>query len=343
MNHKVAFSFADGKTLFFDAGANEILLDAALRNGVKIPFDCREGVCSTCKGRCESGEYEQDYVDDEALSAEDLAQRKMLSCQTRVRSDASFFFDFDSTLCRSEDTARMTATVTRMEKVSGSTAILHLDASGVRRRLDFLPGQYARLLVPETDAWRSYSFANQPGYDNQLQFLIRLLPDGIMSNYLRERCTPGQSIDFEAPFGTFYLRHVERPLLMVAGGTGLSAFLGMLGEMASHGGCGQPVTLYYGVNDVGDLCEYERLKGYVDRIEGFSCVPVVVNSSPDWSGKTGYIPDHFDVKALAARPFDMYVCGPPPMVEAIRKWLATSGLQDFQLHFEKFASTGGLE
>ena len=93
MNHKVAFSFADGKTLFFPVQANEILLDAALRNGINIPLDCREGVCGTCQGRCESGDYSQDYVDEEALSSQDLQQRKMLTCQTRVKSDAAFYFD----------------------------------------------------------------------------------------------------------------------------------------------------------------------------------------------------------------------------------------------------------
>ena len=69
MNHKVAFSFADGKTLFFPVQGNEILLDAALRNGINIPLDCREGVCGTCMGRCESGRYEMDYVADRASSS----------------------------------------------------------------------------------------------------------------------------------------------------------------------------------------------------------------------------------------------------------------------------------
>ncbi|MEX3694369.1 2Fe-2S iron-sulfur cluster-binding protein [Paraburkholderia sp. BR14263] len=76
-----------------------MLLDAALRSGVNIPLDCREGVCGTCQGRCESGSYTQDYVDEEALSPDDLAARKILSCQTRLQSDASFYFDFDSSLC----------------------------------------------------------------------------------------------------------------------------------------------------------------------------------------------------------------------------------------------------
>lgn len=341
MSHKVAFSFADGKTLFFDIDANEILLDAALRNGVNIPLDCREGVCGTCQGRCESGDYEQDYVDEETLSADDLAQRKMLSCQTRVRSDAAFYFDFDSALCRAASTELITATVTGLQQVSDSTAILHLDASATARRLNYLPGQYARLHVPGTEAWRCYSFANQPNDSKRLRFLIRLLPDGAMSNYLRERCAPGQSIELEAPFGTFYLRQIDRPLVMVAGGTGLSAFLGMLDEIATRGGCGQPVTLYYGVNNAGDLCESERLAEFADRIEGFSFIPVVVNRSPDWNGKAGYIPEHFDTSAFESQPFDMYVCGPPPMVDAVKTWLAGAGLRNFRLHVEKFIGTGG--
>jgi anthranilate 1,2-dioxygenase reductase subunit len=339
MSHKVAFSFADGKTLFFETRANEILLDAALRNGVKIPLDCREGVCGTCQGRCESGRYTMDYVDDETLSAADLAARKVLTCQTRVQSDASFYFDFDSSLCNAGGTRQLSATVTAVEQVSETTAILHLDASAHAEQLDFLPGQYARVQVPGSEAWRSYSFANRPNAANQLQFLIRLLPDGAMSNYLRERCQPGQSIAFEAPLGAFYLRQVERPLVMVAGGTGLSAFLGMLDQLAEQGGCGQPVRLYYGVSNARDLCELERLAGYADKIPDFASEIVVMNPAPEWPGKTGLIPQHFDRDWLQARPFDMYLCGPPPMVEAIKGWLAEQGLPDHALYYEKFSDS----
>ncbi|SMF54721.1 anthranilate 1,2-dioxygenase electron transfer component AntC [Pseudogulbenkiania subflava] len=339
MSHKVAFSFADGKTLFFDIRPNEVLLDAALRNGVNIPLDCREGVCGTCQGRCESGRYSQDYVDEETLSATDLAARKVLTCQTRVQSDASFYFDFDSSLCHAGGTSLLSANVSGVQQVSETTAILHLDASACPKQLDFLPGQYARLQVPGSGAWRSYSFANRPNPRNQLQFLIRLLPDGAMSNYLRERCQPGQTIEFEAPLGAFYLRQVERPLVMVAGGTGLSAFLGMLDQLAEQGGCGQPVRLYYGVSNARDLCELERLAGYAERIADFSYQIVVMNPSPEWAGKTGLIPEHLDRRFLEANPFDMYLCGPPPMVEAIRQWLDAQGLEDTRLYYEKFGDS----
>ncbi len=135
MNHKVAFSFADGKTSFFEVKPNELLLDAALRNGVNIPLDCREGVCGTCQGRCESGQFTQDYVDDEALSEHDLAQRKMLSCQTRVQSDASFYFDFDSSLCNAGATQLLQAVIT------------------VWSRFQPLPRYFISTLAPARSSW----------------------------------------------------------------------------------------------------------------------------------------------------------------------------------------------
>ena len=85
MNHKVAFSFADGKTLFFPVGANEILLDAALRNGIKIPLDCREGVCGTCETRILEGEaaHNDQYLSDD----EKAAQQTMMICVSRARGE----------------------------------------------------------------------------------------------------------------------------------------------------------------------------------------------------------------------------------------------------------------
>jgi anthranilate 1,2-dioxygenase reductase subunit len=333
MNHKVAFSFADGKTLFFPVGANEILLDAALRNGIKIPLDCREGVCGTCQGRCESGHFTQDYVDEEALSSLDLQHRKMLSCQTRVQSDAAFYFDFDSSLCNAPGPVRIRSTVSAVQQVSASTAILHLE---LETPLDFLPGQYARLSIPGTDSWRSYSFANRPG--NQLQFLIRLLPDGVMSNYIRKRCQVGDELLLEAPLGAFYLRHVTQPLVLVAGGTGLSALLGMLDELAANG-CEQPVHLYYGVRGAADLCEATRITAYAEKIPGFRYTEVLSDPPPDWPGKRGYLTEHFDLAELRDQSADMYVCGPPPMVESIKQWLLDQALDDVQLYYEKFTES----
>ena len=257
----------------------------------------------------------------------------MLSCQTRVKSDATFYFDFDSSLCNAPGPVQVRGTVSAVQQVSTSTAILQVQLD---QPLDFLPGQYARLSVPGTDSWRSYSFANRPG--NQLQFLVRLLPDGVMSNYLRERCQVGDEMLMEAPLGAFYLRHVTQPLVLVAGGTGLSALLGMLDELAVKG-CTQPVHLYYGVRGAEDLCEAARIHAYAAKIPNFRYTEVLSDASAEWTGKRGYLTEHFDLAELRDRSADMYVCGPPPMVESIQQWLADQALDGVQLYYEKFTQS----
>lgn len=335
MGHSVALNFADGKTFFISVNNEELLLDAAVRQGIHLPLDCREGVCGTCQGQCETGVYEQDYVDEDALSERDLADRKMLACQTRVKSNAAFYFDHDSSICNAGETLKIETTVTGVELVSETTAILHLDASGHKEQLQFLPGQYARLQIPETEDWRSYSFANRPNKTNQLQFLIRLLPDGVMSNYLRDRCQVGQSLFIEAPLGSFYLREVERPLVFIAGGTGLSAFLGMLDNLVEQPDA-PAVHLYYGVNSERDLCEQSRLQAYSEKLTNFSYHPIVTKASENWQGKAGYIHEHLDTDQLAEQAFDMYLCGPPPMIEAVKTWLDQQTIQNYRIYSEKF-------
>ncbi|WP_053136067.1 anthranilate 1,2-dioxygenase electron transfer component AntC [Pseudomonas sp. MIACH] len=338
MMYKVALNFADGKTLFCPVQPNEILLDAALKSGIKIPLDCREGVCATCQGRCESGSYTQDYVDEEALSKQDLADRKILSCQTRVLSDASFYFDFDSTLCGSAGTSEVITTVTDVIQVSDSTAILKVELASGSAPLNYLPGQYARLQVPDTGHSRSYSFACAPG-SRTLEFLVRLLPSGVMTDYMRDRCKVGDIIKMEAPLGAFYLRHIDRPVLMVAGGTGLSAFLGMLDQLAEKGGAGFPVHLFYGVRTEQDLCEIPRIEAYKSTIQGFDFTPVLSNAADDWQGKKGFIPEHLAPFERSDTPFDLYMCGPPPMVESVKKWHLEKQLTSVRMYFEKFTES----
>ncbi|MFG0753853.1 anthranilate 1,2-dioxygenase electron transfer component AntC [Pseudomonas sp. TYF_14] len=338
MAHKIAFSFSDGKTLFCSTNGNESVLDAALRNGIKIPLDCREGVCGTCQGRCDSGVYTQDYVDEDTLSEADLAERKVLTCQTRIQSDAAFSFNFDSTLCSAAGTKLVQGNVCKIEKISAGTAILHIDASSAGLDLDYLPGQYARIHVPGTDDWRSYSFASASG-SNVLQFLVRLLPDGVMSNYLRDRCTVGDQIEFEAPLGTFYLRQIDRPLIMIAGGTGLSAFLGMLDSIAAKRAETPPIELFYGVRHAADICEVERLESFAASIPGFSFQVIVSDPEPTWTGKIGYISGHLDTNKVRDYAHDIYICGPPPMVESIKAWQVEHDLNTSSLYLEKFTES----
>jgi anthranilate 1,2-dioxygenase reductase subunit len=110
----------------------------------------------------------------------------------------------------------------------------------------------------------------------------------------------------------------------------------MLDNIAEKGGCGHPIQLFYGVTQDNDLCETQRLADYRDRIADFDYHLVVSKPSVDWQGKTGWIPDHFDRQSFDANPFDIYLCGPPPMVDAIKTWFNDQKIEQFQMYYEKF-------
>ena len=337
MAHAATIVFRDGKTSHIEVRPNELLMDAARRQGIQLPVDCREGVCATCRGICESGVIDQEYVDDEALTPVELAKGHMLACQTRLKSSGTFYFDVDSTIS-STSTKVYQATILAVEQVSEAAAILELSLDEEGKKLKFLPGQYARIQVPETDQWRAYSFANASAAEGKLRFLIRLLPSGVMSDYLRQRAKVGDFIQFEAPLGVFYLRKIERPLVFVAGGTGLSAFLAMLDDRVQKGDCNQPIHLYYGVNFEADLSELERLAHYKTQLAQFDYHIVVMKPSEQWQGNKGVVCDVF-VRDFMAQPFDAYLCGPPAMIEATKTWLEQAQVAEHQLFFEKFISS----
>lgn len=141
MNHRIALNFEDGVTRFIHAAPGETVADAAYRQGINIPLDCRDGACGTCKCLAEAGRYAlgQDYIDD-ALSAEEAARGYVLTCQMRAESDCVLRVPASSTLCRTGQ-ARYEARISEVRQLSPSTIGLSLRGEALAS-LAFLPGQY---------------------------------------------------------------------------------------------------------------------------------------------------------------------------------------------------------
>lgn len=333
MSYTIALNFEDGVTRFIDCKAGETVLDAAYRQKVNLPMDCSDGVCGTCKGRCEQGAYDlgDDYL-DEALSEDEAAAGQVLTCQMVPGSDCVVQVPAASTLCKT-GVAEVKGTVTRVEALSESAVELAVDLDE-GAGLGFLPGQYINIRVPGTAESRSYSFSSCPG-EAQVSFLIRNMPGGVMSSYLSERAAGGDRLSLSGPLGSFYLRSVERPVLMLAGGTGLAPFLAMLEQLAERG-CQQPVHLVYGVTHDADLVKLEALDAFAGRIPGFSYTTCVA-SDESRHPRRGYVTHHLDPAVLHDGEVDVYLCGPPPMVDAVRRHFSEQGMEPRSFHYEKFA------
>ena len=179
MSFRIALNFEDGATRFIDCNDGEKVLDAAYRNKVNLPMDCSDGVCGTCKCRCEQGSYDlgDDYVED-ALTQDEAEEGLVLTCQMVPSSDCVIQVPVPSSACKLKP-AEHEGAVASVELVSDSTIILTLDLDAPDA-LAFLPGQYVNLTVPGTSESRAYSFSSKPGAE-QASFLIRNVPGGLMS------------------------------------------------------------------------------------------------------------------------------------------------------------------
>ncbi|MGA9663383.1 MAG: benzoate 1,2-dioxygenase electron transfer component BenC [Pseudomonas alloputida] len=334
MSYQIALNFEDGVTRFIEATGQETVADAAYRQGINIPLDCRDGACGTCKCKAESGRYDlgDNFIED-ALSEDEIAEGYVLTCQMRAESDCVIRIPASSQLCKTEQ-ASFEAAISDVRQLSVSTIALSIKGEALSR-LAFLPGQYVNLKVPGSEQSRAYSFSSLQK-DGEVSFLIRNVPGGLMSSFLTNLAKAGDSLSLAGPLGSFYLRPIQRPLLLLAGGTGLAPFTAMLEKIAEQGS-EHPLHLIYGVTNDFDLVELDRLQALAARIPNFTYSACVANPDSQYPQK-GYVTQHIEPRHLNDGDVDVYLCGPPPMVEAVSQYVREQGITPANFYFEKFAA-----
>jgi NAD(P)H-flavin reductase/ferredoxin len=336
MSYQIALTFEDGVTRFIECRDEETVADASYRSRINIPLDCRDGVCGTCKSFCESGKYELgEYVPDEAMTEEEEAEGYVLTCQMVPQSDCVVRIFTSSDVAKTGPSAHQ-GRITANERLSDSTLTFTVELDG-GKTLGFLPGQYVNIAVPGTDQTRSYSFSSRPGR-TQVSFILRDTPTGALPTFLRGPAEVGQPIGFHGPLGSFYLRDIKRPVLFLAGGTGLAPFTAMLATIDPDS-TAQPVHLIYGVTSDQDLVKVDELEEAAKRLPNFSFAYCVADENSTCPNK-GYVTRYIEPAHLNGGDVDVYLCGPPVMVEAVRNHFKQQGVTPQNFYYEKFTDTG---
>jgi len=332
--HTVVATFSDGikQNILMDAG--ETVLDAAEKQGVFLANDCREGVCGVCTCQSKAGDFEMSSK--MALSSREQAEGKVLPCTLSVASDVELSFDYPSDFFTPKLKHNFKATLRSIDKIAETTIRVVLDAEPLPHQIDYASGQFVSMQIPGTHEWRSYSMANTPNSANRLEFIVRLLPDGVMSRYLTTEAKVGDTLVLSPPKGSFYLREVTRPLLLIAGGTGLSAILSMLRSVSEGEHYKQTIRLIYGVNTPADVCETEQLDVLKNQLPHFSYDIICTASDGQWNGPVGYVTALLSNESVHYGEVDAYLCGPPPMIDAVNGWFDQSGLESQRVYAEKF-------
>jgi 3-phenylpropionate/trans-cinnamate dioxygenase ferredoxin reductase subunit/benzoate/toluate 1,2-dioxygenase reductase subunit len=325
----VTLLFADGVSHRLSVPCGGKLMDAASAAGLNLLTDCSNGQCGTCTAQLVSGCVDLDDYDRAVLPDEDRASGTVLPCVCRVNAACAIELPYDSSEALSEEPAPITAEVTAVEQVASETFRLEVE---VPQAVVFEPGQYVRITPPGADFHRSYSMANVPGTE-RLQFFIRLVPGGAFSDWLAG-AKAGDKIELSTPHGTFFLREEDRPRLFVAGGTGVAPFLSMLRSMASRPSA-QRTTLVIGARTAGHLFALDELKALGARLQGMD-LQIAVEQDAQPGCHAGY-PTDLIPKLRLDPATRVYLCGPPPMVEAGRRAAEAAGLKKADVLCERFA------
>lgn len=334
-NYNVALQFEDGVTRFITVAEGEVLSDAAYRQQINIPLDCRDGACGTCRAFCEAGSFdmpEETYIED-ALTPEEAEEGYVLACQCRPTSDGVFQVQASSEVCKTE-VQEFQGVLSKLDRVSDSTIVFDVQLDEDQPAINFLAGQYVNVTVPGTNESRSYSFSTRPG-DTLTGFVVRNLANGQMSSYLSDNAKVGDVVTYQGPYGSFYLRDIVRPTLMLAGGTGIAPFLSML-HVLDEKGSEHPVRLVFGVTNSYDFVALDMLNELQEKFPWFEFRTVVANPDMDHERK-GYVTEHVESSWLNDGVLDIYLCGPVPMVDAVRAWLDNQGINPKNFYFERFS------
>jgi NAD(P)H-flavin reductase/ferredoxin len=334
---KLTLVFADGDASSVDLREDETLLAAARRNGVSLASDCEVGDCQTCLARIAAGRAHYDESTPISLNEDEIAAGDVLTCVATAAGDITVRLPYERVhlLPPKSFTVKVQAVTRLCESVVRLTA----RATG-RTPPVFLPGQYVNLRIPGTDQWRSYSMANAPsdaGFDQE--FLVRLLEDGRMSKYLADRAMAGDTIEARGPFGTFYLRESSKPVLMIAGGTGLAPMVAMLRSMVAKKRS-RAVTLCFGVTRPVDLF-------YLDELEALRCslpsldLRIAIMQGNACGHVSGVATDLVLQKDVSGR--DLYLCGPPAMTDRARAIVAAQGADTSSIFVERFVAVEGAQ
>jgi benzoate/toluate 1,2-dioxygenase reductase subunit len=335
----VHLRFRDGIERTIAAAPGEAVLAAAIRAGVPLVHQCESGSCGTCIARLTEGTTETLPGRALALLAGEIRDGFRLTCSIAAASDCAFQFDYPSALLDGARPMVLSAVVAALDWVAPSVAQLDLELDP-DAEFAFESGQYVRVRVPGTDAWRSYSMATTPKELPRLRLLVRHIPGGAMSEWLRGGCAPGQPVEIEGPMGSFGLSPVKGPHIMVAGGTGLAPLLAMLDTLRLRPGPKPPVVLCFGCNTADDLFYLDELELRTFWMPTLTArIALMERPAAGFDGKIGTVVSLLEDADCARPGTSAYLCGPPAMIEAARRRLMDAGLAPAAIHAEQFRAT----
>ncbi|MDD2926752.1 CDP-6-deoxy-delta-3,4-glucoseen reductase [Rhodoferax sp.] len=324
----------------FDVAAGETILAAGIRQGITLPYGCKDGACGSCKCKKLSGSVTHGPHQNKALSEAEEAQGLVLTCCATANSDVVL----ESRQVTAEGAypiRKLPTRVSQMERLSPDVMrlMLQMPAGEV---FQYHAGQYVEFLLAG-GLRRSYSMANAPhtlAAGGLLELHIRHMPGGRFTDLVFDSMKERDILRIEGPYGSFYLREdSDKPIILLASGTGFAPIKALI-EHLQFAGITRPATLYWGGRQPTDLYMNDWVLAQMAHMPSLRYVPVVSDATPEdgWTGRTGFVHQAVlqDVPDLSRH--QVYACGAPIVVESAQRDYLQAGLPADEFFADAFIS-----
>ncbi len=325
----------------FTVERDEAILSAAIRQGVGLPYGCRDGACGSCKSRLLAGRVIHGVHQQKALSDAEEAAGLILPCCATPQTDCTV--EARTVPGVGEfPVLKLPTRVLSIERPAPDVAVLRLQLPA-NQNLQYRAGQYVEFILRD-GARRSYSMANAPhdlGSPPSIELHIRHLPGGKFTDHVFSALKEKDILRMEGPFGSFFLREdSDKPLILLASGTGFAPLKALIEHLA-HKGITRPATLYWGCRSRADLYQDAWVRAATERLPQLRYIPVLSEPKAEdaWTGRTGLVhqavmADHPDLSG-----HEVYACGVPVMIESAQRDFTTRcGLPEPAFYADSFVS-----
>ncbi len=315
----------------FSVEEDESVLDAAIRQGIGLPYGCRSGRCGSCIATLVEGEVSYPDGPPEALKQED--QDKCLPCVCHATSNLTLAIREVEAAADIEPRS-LPCRVQQIDHLAHDVVRLWLKLPE-EQRLPFRAGQYLDFVLADGSK-RAFSIANAPENDELIELHIRHVDGGKFTDWVFGQMQDKTILRIEAPHGSFVLdEDSPRPWLFIGGGTGFAPLKSQI-EHSFDKGSTRPMSLYWGVRSKRDLYLPDLPQQWAAEHAGFQYVLVLSEPDPDWQGRKGFVHEAVLQDIPNPADYDIYMAGPPIMVKSARDAFLAKGLPEAQLHYDSF-------
>lgn len=320
----------------FTVNEGESVLTAALRQGVMLPYSCKNGTCGSCKGRLESGDVHYPFHPPLALTRENIAAGQALLCQAEPTEDLVIHVR-EIEAVRDIQIRKMPVRVTEKALLAKDVMRLKIKLPAAQR-LQFLAGQYIDILLPEGKR-RAFSIASPPQLEDEIELHIRHVDGGDFTGWVFDELKVRDILRIEGPQGNFFIRHdtSERPMILMGGGTGFAPLKSMIEDLLEHHDR-RPLHLFWGVRTQNELYMHEQAQQWAKGNNHIQYSTALSEGSNDDQAESFHGFVHAAVLAQYAdlSGFDIYMSGPPAMIDSARAAFIEHAADRQRIFFDSF-------